>query len=75
MIPIELPRCVVRDWRRGDKAALVRHANNRKVWRNLTHAFPHPYTEGDADAWFVYVTGLRGVSGLPHRAPITAHLR
>jgi [ribosomal protein S5]-alanine N-acetyltransferase len=30
---------------------LVRHANNRKVWRNLTHAFPHPYTDADADTW------------------------
>lgn len=28
------------------------HANNRKVWRNLTDMFPHPYTEADADHWF-----------------------
>ena len=34
--------CVVRPWRLADKAALLRHANNR---------FPHPYTEADADAW------------------------
>lgn len=54
MIPIELPQCVVRDWRCDDKAALVRHANNRKVWRNLTHAFPHPYTEADAEAWLAF---------------------
>ena len=27
---------MVRDWARSDKAALLRHANNRKVWRNLT---------------------------------------
>jgi RimJ/RimL family protein N-acetyltransferase len=27
-------------------------ANNRAVWRNLTHRFPHPYTEADADSWF-----------------------
>jgi RimJ/RimL family protein N-acetyltransferase len=44
--------CVVRDWRPGDKASLVRYANNRKIWRNLTHKFPHPYTDADADSWF-----------------------
>lgn len=44
--------CVVRDWRPSDKASLVRVANNRNVWRNLTHRFPHPYTDADADSWF-----------------------
>jgi RimJ/RimL family protein N-acetyltransferase len=43
--------CFVRDWRPGDQASLVRFANNRNVWRNLTHLFPHPYTAADADAW------------------------
>jgi RimJ/RimL family protein N-acetyltransferase len=45
------PRVVLRPWRRGDEAALVRHANNRNVWRNLTDRFPHPYTVADARAW------------------------
>ena len=31
--------------------ALVAAADNRKVWRNLIHTFPHPYTEADARAW------------------------
>ncbi|MDN5940525.1 MAG: GNAT family N-acetyltransferase [Nitrospira sp.] len=44
--------CVVRDWSRSDNDCLVRAANNRSVWRNLTHRFPHPYTEADADFWF-----------------------
>ncbi len=43
--------CLVRDWRLSDKPALLGLANNRKVWRNLTHRFPHPYTEADADSW------------------------
>lgn len=43
---------MVRDWQRSDKPALVRVANNRNVWRNLTHRFPHPYTDADADFWF-----------------------
>jgi RimJ/RimL family protein N-acetyltransferase len=50
---IDCGPCVVRNWRRSDKAALLRHADNRRVWRNLTHLFPHPYTEADAENWFV----------------------
>jgi [ribosomal protein S5]-alanine N-acetyltransferase len=44
--------CVVRDWKADDKTSLLQFANNRNVWRNLTHRFPHPYTEADADSWF-----------------------
>lgn len=47
--------CVVRDWRAADKSSLVRFANNRNVWRNLAHRFPHPYTDADADAWFSHL--------------------
>lgn len=47
----DLPHCVLRTWRAADKADLVRHANNRGVWRNMTHTFPHPYTPDDADLW------------------------
>lgn len=43
--------CSLRKWEKEDKPALVRNANNRKVWRNLTDAFPYPYTEADADFW------------------------
>lgn len=43
--------CQVREWRAEDRAALLRAANNRKVWRNLSHRFPHPYTDADADYW------------------------
>jgi ribosomal-protein-alanine N-acetyltransferase len=45
------PRVVLRPWRRGDEEALVRHADNRNVWRNLADRFPHPYTARDADWW------------------------
>jgi ribosomal-protein-alanine N-acetyltransferase len=44
--------CLVRDWSLADKGSLVRVANNRNIWRNLTHRFPHPYTDADADFWF-----------------------
>jgi len=45
------PNCVLRPWRDGDQDDLVRNANNRNVWRNLTHTFPHPYTLADANHW------------------------
>jgi [ribosomal protein S5]-alanine N-acetyltransferase len=51
-IELALPNCVVRTWAPSDQAALLSVANNRNVWRNLTHRFPHPYTEADADGWF-----------------------
>lgn len=50
-LPTAIPGCVLRAWRAGDKPDLVRHANNRRVWRNMTHTFPHPYTAADADLW------------------------
>jgi hypothetical protein len=50
-LPTSLPHCILRPWQSSDKAALVHHADNRKVWRNLTELFPHPYTEADAEQW------------------------
>jgi ribosomal-protein-alanine N-acetyltransferase len=43
--------CVLRPWRAGDEAALVRHANSREIWLNLRDQFPHPYTAADAEGW------------------------
>lgn len=50
-LPTSLPGVVLRSWRASDKPDLVQQANNRKVWRNMTHTFPHPYTADDADLW------------------------
>ena len=50
-LPTALPGCVLRPWRAADRPDLIREANNRKVWRNMTHTFPHPYTDSDADLW------------------------
>jgi RimJ/RimL family protein N-acetyltransferase len=50
-LPTALPGCVLRPWRAADRPDLIRHANNRRVWRNMTHTFPHPYTDRDADLW------------------------
>ena len=51
LIPTRLAGCRLRSWQPDDQPALVREANNRKVWRNLTELFPHPYTDADAQFW------------------------
>jgi RimJ/RimL family protein N-acetyltransferase len=48
---IVLDGLVLRPWRPGDEVSLVRHANNRRIWRNVRDRFPHPYTENDARLW------------------------
>jgi len=35
---------ILRPWQRGDEHAIVRHANNWNVARNVSDGFPHPYT-------------------------------
>lgn len=51
--------CVIREWHSDDEAALVVAADNRKVWRNLQHGFPHPYTRADARQWFALLAAMR----------------
>ena len=50
---IELPLSgwALRAWRHGDAEALAEHANNPKVWRNMSDRFPHPYTLEIARDW------------------------
>ncbi|MGE0133103.1 MAG: GNAT family N-acetyltransferase [Blastocatellales bacterium] len=48
---IKLKTCVIRPWRPGDEEALVVHANNYNIWRNVRDRFPHPYTPEDAREW------------------------
>jgi [ribosomal protein S5]-alanine N-acetyltransferase len=49
-------RALVRPWRLDDAAALASVADDKAVWRNLTDAFPHPYTRQDADQWVDFAT-------------------
>ena len=35
----------------SDKKSIAKHANNRKIWLNVRNAFPHPYTETNAEQW------------------------
>jgi len=57
-VRLECEKSVIREWARRDKAALVRFANNRNIWRNLAHVFPHPYTDADADRWFSFLAQM-----------------
>ncbi len=50
-IATPMPGCALRPWRAADRDRLMRHADDRLVWRNLTNSFPHPYTAQDADGW------------------------
>jgi len=47
-VKLPLTLCEVRSWEESDVPSLAIHANNRKIWRNLRDAFPHPYTEHNA---------------------------
>jgi len=57
-MPIPTSYGEIRPWRSHDVGALVKYANNRKVWLNLRDAFPHPYTASDAEA-FLEAAGRR----------------
>lgn len=45
----------IRSYASDDMDALVRYANNRKIWLNLRDIFPHPYTKWDAENWLKQV--------------------
>jgi RimJ/RimL family protein N-acetyltransferase len=51
MTGIRTRRLVLRPWAPGDEEALVRHADNWQIAKNLRDRFPHPYTRECADAW------------------------
>lgn len=50
-IELGLPGWTLRAWRDGDADSLVRHADDPRVWRNMSDAFPHPYTIEIARHW------------------------
>ncbi len=51
---------ILRPWALSDADALVRHANNRKIWLNVRDRFPHPYSDADARAWLAMRAADRG---------------
>ena len=52
----------VRSWRTSDVPALVKHANNANIARQLRDRFPHPYTAADARRFIEGVTSARPVT-------------
>jgi RimJ/RimL family protein N-acetyltransferase len=54
--------CTVRAWAPHDLDALVRHANNFNVSRQLRDRFPHPYTRSAGRAFLEQVVPLRPVT-------------
>ena len=61
---LEGVRCVVRPWRLTDAPAIVRHANNANVARQLRDRFPHPYTIDDANAFLKFATAADPANNL-----------
>jgi ribosomal-protein-alanine N-acetyltransferase len=55
-ITLANPGCVIRPFQPGDRDAIVRHANNWKVARNMRDRFPHPYKLADAETWLALVS-------------------
>lgn len=50
---------LLRPWRVEDVLALTEAANDPAIAQNLRNAFPHPYTQQDAD-WFIHDCLARG---------------
>lgn len=57
-----LPAGAVRDWQQADSASLAKHADDRRIWRNLRDRFPHPYTRADADAFIAMALAMEPVT-------------
>ncbi|MDX1667001.1 MAG: GNAT family N-acetyltransferase, partial [Saprospiraceae bacterium] len=47
----------LRPWQKGDEEALVRHADNPKIWAFVRDGFPHPYTLEKARDWIAFCNG------------------
>jgi [ribosomal protein S5]-alanine N-acetyltransferase len=56
MTVLHTPSVTLRPWRSTDAEALVRHANDRRIWKNLRDRFPHPYGRADAEGWIAFAT-------------------
>jgi len=62
MVPIATTFGMIRPWSSQDVDALVKYANNRKIWINMRDGFPYPYTREHARSF------LEGASS---QSPVT----
>ncbi len=54
----------LRPWRDEDLASLVKYADNPRIARFLTNAFPHPYTEQDGREFLAMAIGSPGLRAI-----------
>ncbi|MCC6751564.1 MAG: GNAT family N-acetyltransferase [Deltaproteobacteria bacterium] len=50
---------LIRSYAATDLSALVRLADDRRIWQHLRNRFPHPYTEADGLAWLALAEAMR----------------
>jgi [ribosomal protein S5]-alanine N-acetyltransferase len=51
MEAIQIGEWSLRNWEKADIPALMKYADNHKIWLNVRDVFPFPYTQNDAEAW------------------------
>ena len=51
MAILKTEKFILKPLKKGDEENIVRNANNRKIWINITEVFPHPYTLKEAKKW------------------------
>ena len=61
---LEGSRCAVRPWHARDVDALVRHADNVNVAKQLRDRFPHPYTRQNAAEFLQFAGAAQPPSNL-----------
>src|SRR5687767_4376034 len=64
MLMLQGERCLVRPWRKTDVAALVKHADNPNIAKNLRDRFPSPYSQKDAKAFLKFASAEQDPSNL-----------
>ena len=63
MMELDAGACRLRPFDAADRHRLAEVANDKRIWRNLTDRFPHPYRLDDADTWIQHCAD----EGLPVR--------
>jgi len=58
-VKVQIGQYIIREWKAGDKDALVKHADNSKIASNLRDWFPSPYTNNDAKEFLSIVTASK----------------
>ena len=61
---LEGSRCAVRTWHARDVDAIVRHADNVKIAKQLRDRFPHPYTRHNASEFLQFAASAHPPTNL-----------